>query len=143
MSVTVAAIMRQVNNFFAVGYMDGAFDVWGGVLNPAPDAAYVYVSGSMTHDGVWALKGGQLDGDTTPGESFTGRVWLLAPPADFLALCGEIAAYDEKNPAGAPASETFGEYTYTRPNVYTGGGPWQTVFAGRLARYRRMYTEVM
>lgn len=144
MSVTVAAIMRQINNHFAVGYMDGEFNVWGGVLSPAPvDAAYVYVSGSMMHDGAWPCSNGRLEGTASPSETFTGRVWLLAPPADFLALCAEISAYDDKNPVGAPASESFGEYSYTRPNVYTGGGPWQNVFRAQLAPYRRMYSEVL
>lgn len=144
MSVTVAAIMRQINNHFVAGYMDGEFNVWGGALSPAPvGAAYVYVSGSMMHDGAWACSNGRLEGDAGPAETFTGRVWLLAPPADFLALCAEISAYDEKNPAGAPVSESFGEYSYTRTNAYTGDGLWMTVFRSQLAPYRRMLPEVL
>jgi hypothetical protein len=75
-------------------------------------------------------------------EEFDGRVWLLKPPADFLDLCAEISAYDDKNPAGAYAQESFGGYSYSRRNA-GGSTAWQDVFAGRLASYRgKMFSEV-
>lgn len=140
MSVTVAAIMRQIRNHFVSGYLDATFAVEGGHISPAPAAPFVYIKGSAALDGVWECKGGQLVG-ADADETFTGRVWLLQPPRDFVQLCEEIAAYDEKNPTGAPQTENFGEYSYTRPNVYTGGGPWLTVFKAQLAPYRRMVEE--
>ena len=78
-----------------------------------------------------------------PDEQFTGRVWLLKPPADFLALCEEISTYDDKNPAGAYMQESFGGYSYMRRNSGERSTAWQDVFSGRLASYRNdMFTEV-
>lgn len=142
MSVSVAAVMRQVNNHFVRGYLDADFAVEGGFLMPAPAAPFVYITGSAMHDGVWEVRGGELVGDDAASEAFTGRVWLLKPPREFLALCREISAYNDKNPTGAPISERFGDYQVTRANEYTGGGGWEKVFSSRLAPYRKMFAEV-
>lgn len=138
MAVSIAAVMRFVNNYFERAYIDGTFTISGGVLSPAPAAPYVAIEGSAWHGGVYRLD--QLR--EHPEETFTGRVWALHPPDDFVQLCEEIAAYDEKNPAGALQSETFGEYSYTRAVGQTGVIGWQTAFAQRLIPYRRMFTEV-
>ena len=77
-------------------------------------------------------------------ETFTGRVWLLSPPASFIVLCDEIAEYDAKNPAGAYLSETFGEYSYQRSaNTQGVTSSWQSAFAARLADYQLLRSEVM
>lgn len=138
MKVSIAAVMRHVRNYFERGFIDGEFTVSGGVLTPMPRAPYVAISGSVWHDGVFRVD--QLR--ETPEETFTGRVWALHPPDDFVQLCEEIAAYDEKNPAGALQSESFGEYSYTRASGQSGVIGWQGVFAQRLTPYRRMFTEV-
>ena len=78
-----------------------------------------------------------------PDEAFAGRVWLLHPPDDFAALVEEIAAYDQRNPAGAYHSETFGDYSYIRSTNGDGAAlDWPQAFAQSLAPYRRMFTEV-
>lgn len=144
MAVSVAAVMRQCRNYFPTGYMDGTFRITGNVL-PGVDSPWVYISGSAYHDGVWQLADGYLTGRSVDGlgdESFDGRVWMLNPPEDFLELCKEIKAYEEKNPIGAFASESFGAYSYTRG---TGNGQaqgWPAAFSAQLAPYRRMFTEV-
>ena len=145
MAVSVAAVMRQINNFFEVGHNDGVTVISGNAIVPAPGAPYCCIKGSMFHDGVWQVCGGRLQDmpGLLPDEEFNGRVWLLSPPADFLALCEEISAYDDKNPAGAYQSESFGGYSYTRRFVgNSSSSAWQDVFAGRLMQYRRMFTEV-
>lgn len=142
MAVTVAAIMRQINNHFVSGYLDANFAVVGGYLKPAPAASFVYIVGSAGLDGVWEVNGGKLAGEDVADEAFTGRVWLLHPPREFLALCKEISAYHDKNPTGAPVSERFGEYQVTRTNEATGGGGWQQTFHAQLTPYRRMFPEV-
>lgn len=143
MAIAVAAVMRQINNHFVSGYLDADFAVEGGVLKPAPAASFVYIAGSAGLDGVWEVQGGKLVGDDVSDEAFTGRVWLLKPPREFLSLCKEISAYHDKNPTGAPASERFGDYQVTRANEYTGGGGWQKVFLAQLTPYRRMFPEVL
>lgn len=138
MSVSIAAVMRHIRNYFERDCAEGEFTVSGGVLSPAPAAAYFAIEGSLYHDGVY--RAGELK--ESPAETFTGKVWTLCPPADFIALCDEISAFDAANPANAMQSESFGDYSYSR--FSQGGAPvtWQSMFAGRLAPYRRMFTEV-
>lgn len=156
MTVSIAAVMRLVRNYFERECIEGSFAISGGVLEPMPDAPYIAISGSARHDGVFpasALSGeltgdelcGLIKHDIVPGkdETFDGKVWGLHPPDDFLALCEEISAYEDKNPIGAPQSESFGAYSYTRPSVGgTAGNGWEAAFSGRLLPYRRMFTEV-
>ena len=144
MAVSVAAVMRQCRNFFQTGYVDGTFSITGNRL-PVDDAPWVYVSGSAYHDGVWKLADGYLTGrdvDGLPDETFTGRVWILNPPADFLDLCAEIVDYEKKNPLGAYVSESFGAYSYTRNYRAGMDQSWAAMFSAQLAPYRKMYTEV-
>ena len=147
MAVSVAAVMRHCRNFFEVGYLDGTFRITGNALPDAKDAHFVYISGSLYHDGVWEICNGYLTGKSIEGledEEFDGRVWLLAPPIDFIETCKTIAEYEEKNPVGAMQSESFGEYSYTRQSLSGTNGltGWQAAFGGQLAPYRRMFTEV-
>lgn len=147
MAVSVAAVMRQINNFFEAGHIDGAIAISGNAIIPRPDYPWCYIEGSGYHDGVWKLCGGlmqDMDGHL-PDEEFDGRVWLLKPPADFLSLCEEISAYDDKNPVGAYLSESFGGYSYMRrgSSGKNGSASWMSAFESRLAPYRRrMFTEV-
>ena len=73
MAVSVAAVMRHIRNYFDRGYRYGDFSIIGGALTPAPDSAYVYIAGSVLHDGVWALSGDMLQGvpDGLRDESFS------------------------------------------------------------------------
>lgn len=143
MAVSVAAVMRQINNYFEYGCIFGPIAVSGNAVAPVPDSPWCCIKGSLSHDGVWQLRDGKLQDmpGTLPDEEFDGRVWLLAPPADFLALCEEISVYDDKCPAGAYMQESFGGYSYMRSQA--GSTAWQDVFAGRLAPYRKMYTGVV
>ena len=134
-------IMRYVNNYFVSGQKYGSFSICGNALS-IPDSGFVYISGSFYHDGVWSICNGLLQdipGDM-PDESFTGTVYFLNPPADFLRLCEEISLYAEKNPTGAWQSESFGAYSYNRGS--SAGQGWQTAFAARLRPYRRMFSEI-
>lgn len=142
--VTVEDVMQKVNNFFERAWYEGTFSISGGVLDVAetlPAGSWVAIEGSLLHDGVHQLtEGYKLEG---ADEEFSGRVWVLAPPAHFLELCKQIAEYDSKNPVGAMQSESFGTYTYTRQSGRNGGAAaWQDVYASLLTPYRRMYTGV-
>ena len=147
MAVSVAAVMRHCRNYFETGYMDGTFRITGNALSADVGGVhYVYISGSLMHDGVWEICNGYLTGRDVTGlmnEEFDGRVWLLAPPVDFLDLVREMQQYEEKNPVSAVIRETFGGYSKEIASV--NGVPLnvQTAFSTQLAPYkRRMYTEV-
>lgn len=145
MAVSVGAVMRHCRNFFERDYLDGTFRITGNALPEADGANFVYISGSMAHDGVWEVHDGCLSGgeiDYSASEEFEGRIWFLAPPLDFLELVETIKAYEEKNPVGALVQERFGEYSYMR-NMRSGADTgWATAFKNDLAQYRHMYTEV-
>ncbi len=141
MAVTIGSVMRHCRNYFERGLYEGAFTIQGGALvSPAlSDGRYVAISGSAYNDGVH-----QTGTDTLTDENFTGRVWLLSPPASFVSLSEEIAAWDEKNPTGAYTSESFGNYSYTRASDGQGGAiTWQSAFASRLRDYQMLTSEVM
>ena len=143
MTNTIAAVMRAVRNFFDRGYIEGEFSISGGVVSPTVEAPYVYISGSTSRDGVKKLSKSTIEADNHPNESFTGRVWLLHPPDDFLSLCSQIEAYEEKNAPGSLVSETLSEYSYRKATGKNGSLlTWEEAFAARLTPYRRMFTEV-
>ena len=146
MAVNVADVMAKCNNYFERSYLDGTFSIVGNVLLGLEDdpACWVYVSGSMRHDGVWEMRDGVLIGvpDDAGDEAFDGRLWFLAPPNGFLSLCKTIAEFDAKNPVGAYVQETFGSYSYVRSQT-AGASDWTKAFATQLAPYCRMYTEVV
>ena len=147
MTASVGSVMRYCRNFFEVGYVDGTFRITGNALSDVGDGVHwVYISGSMMHDGVWQICNGYLTGRSIEGledEEFDGRVWLLAPPIDFLETVKAMREYEEKNPISALSSETFGGYSRTWA---MGGKPSDrsamTVFRDSLTPYIRMYTEV-
>lgn len=137
----VAAAMRYCRNYFEAGSYDGLVTIQNGeIVNPAISGApYVAIKGSAYNNGVFAL-----GVDAMTDETFSGRVWALTPPAGFLALCAEIASYDQKNPAGAYVSESFGNYSYQRAqNTQGQAASWQGAFSSRLADYQRIVSEVM
>ena len=147
MTASVGSVMRYCRNYFEVGYVDGTFRITGNALSDVGDGVHwVYISGSMMHDGVWQICNGYLTGRSIEGledEEFDGRVWLLAPPVDFLETVKAMREYEEKNPVSALSSETFGGYSRTWA---MGGKPSDrsamTVFRDSLTPYIRMYTEV-
>lgn len=141
MAATIGSVMRHCRNYFERGYIDGQITIENGALSSPslPDGRYIAVSGSAYNDGVY-----RLGADAMTDETFTGRVWLLSPPASFVALAQEIAAWDAQNPSGAYTSENFGNYSYTKAGDGAGGvATWQSVFAARLRAYQLLTSEVM
>lgn len=145
MAVSVAAVMRRVRNFFESGYIDNAFVIRGGVLSMEDgsliDAPWVAISGSRYNNGVYPVVNGVVRG-AGRDESFSGRVWLLDPPPDFIELCKAISAFDDKRPPTDIVSESFGTYSYSTSGGGTAATGWGAVFHSLLAPYRKMFTEV-
>lgn len=141
MAVAMGSVMRHCRNYFETGSYDGEIVIEGGqLITPAlAHGRYIAIRGSAYNDGVHQV------GDALTDETFTGRVWVLSPPAAFVALVEEISAYDDKNPVGALQSESFGSYSYSRGSAgnVTGAAGWHGAFAGRLNDYQRLMSEVM
>lgn len=138
MTITIPDIMREIRNGFPVAVMEGPWRIDGGVLSPITgleDCRWIALEGSL-QDGVHPLgEGGAIP--CAWDESWTGRVWLLNPPPDFLHLCDEIIAWAEKKADPGVRSESFGAYSRTLAS-----SAWQDVFASALRPYRQMFSEV-
>lgn len=142
MTITIPDIMREIRNCFPVAAMDGTWRIEGSELLPSAGldtASWVCLEGAV-QCGVHPLENGVLP--CAWDESWTGRVWLLAPPADFLSLCQQIIDWGEHQPDPGVQSESFGAYSRTLQT--TSGLPlcWQDVFAAALRPYRQMFSEV-
>ncbi len=145
MTISVPDLMRETRNYFPAAALDASWTLQGGALSPAESlhpGDWVAVTGSLHNGGVYRLG----PGCTIPGaadETWAGRVWLLAPTADFLALAEEISAWAARQGDGLAARESFGAYSRELATDAAGQPiTWQARFARQLLPYRRMYTEV-
>ena len=141
-----ADVMREVRNCFVTGQCTGTWSLEAGRLTPGDllmPGDWIALRGSALNDGIYELdREGCLMGETRD-EVFTGEVWFLQPPAEFLALCEEIAAWADEHPPEDLEEERFGDYSWRRMRDACGlPVDWRVVFRGRLLPYRRMYGEV-
>lgn len=127
----------------------GDFAIVGGQITPSIDLPtdYIRIVGSHLNDGVHKVS----DADLVDEGTFHGAVWIMSPPADFLALVSEIESWQEMNgkadsTAMSPfQSESFGGYSYSKAsgsgNAESGGASvptWAGAYANRLKLYRRI-----
>lgn len=156
MRVLLGEVMKSINNYFEVSYMDKEFTIDDdGTLSNSSWLKYgqwIAVTGSIFHNGVWKFEDSKLsrmtlDADeeihVLPGETFEGRIWSLAPPMQFIETCKQIGEFAAKMPVGALASESFGAYSHSYQRSATGGVvTWNEQFKNALDTYRHMFTEV-
>ena len=139
MTIKVSDEMRHVRNHFVQDCITGDFRHENGVLTPSAAFApgmWIAVTGSDAPRGVYQLD--EQGGIPNLGDAaFTGCIYRLAPPADFIRLCGDIACWAAANPDPAVSSEKLGEYSVSRRAV-----TWEGAFAPALAPYKRMFAEV-
>lgn len=129
----------------------GDFAIVDGEITPSFDIQtdYIRIVGSHKNDGVH--KRGDSGFDLADEGEFHGAVWVMSPPADFLALVAEIEAWQAKysaldSQAMSPYnSESFGGYSYSKSSggnttggSASGAASWVAAYAGRLNIYRRI-----
>lgn len=145
----LSEICAEIKNYFTyrTDKHPGKYKVEGGVLVPSVEflTGYYAVFGSRKNNGVHKTTDVLKD-----EEEFVGSVWIMSIPDDFLALVEEIGAWQEKyggvdSEAQSPFySESFGGYSYTKSAGSTSGtansaaSTWQSVYAARLNRWRRV-----
>ena len=149
------AVLEYLNNWFERNPVtrerrihSGRLSVEGGRLVGMPEGfaaegQYVRIRGSRLNDGVrpWPC-GGQLEDEP----EFTGSVWALSVPKAVTDLAAEVAEWCAKygDVQDSPyVSESFGGYSYTKAaasgsQAGAGGSTWQSVFAARLAPWRKL-----
>lgn len=145
----IGEIMAYLNNYFERCSIDGDFTVAADGSLSFKDQLdgfqFIAILGSTHSDGVHRVVDGCIENVTRMDDHFTGRVWLLSPPAGLVRLSEEIAAYAQKSAqsVGPFTSETFfGDYSYTKATGAHGVLTWQEQYASALMPYRRMFTEV-
>lgn len=145
----IDVICREIRNYF-VNDEDkfiNNYTIIDGILTPSvqiQEGQYYRIVGSVFNDGVYIKGSEQL----TDEAEFRGAVWLMKPPKAFIELVNDITAWQDKYGGVSSAamspynSESFGGYSYsknatTSNNSGVGGANWKSVFAARLAPYRR------
>jgi hypothetical protein len=149
-----------LKNWFVDKQCYGNFKIVNGVISyadgtelPLQDGQYFrIVTGSIYNLGViTSFQGDSNTATESPDlkdEEFTGCVWTMAVPQDVIALANDIKAWRDKyegvdSPMMSPYnSESFGGYSYSKSSGSTAdgsnGSSWQSVFANRLTRYRKV-----
>lgn len=122
----------------------GDFAIENGMITPSFDLPtdYIRIVGSHLNDGVHKVS----DNDLKDEGTFHGAVWVMSPPAEFLALASEIEAWQAKyggieSDAMSPFnSESFGGYSYSKSGggSSANGASWQGAYKSRLNVYRRI-----
>lgn len=108
---------------------------------------YYRIIGSTFNDGVH--KYGDAT-DVLEDERFVGAVWLMAVPKDVITLCADIQAWQNKYGSADSVnmspftSESFGGYSYSKGSTSSDSKTisavptWESTFASRLARYKKI-----
>ncbi len=147
------SVMREVKNFFEISSETGGFSLAGGKIalkDKYKAGQYILLSGSLLANGVYKIAADENGVYTLEGaavdEDWSGIVFGLAVPPDFVALCAEIKAFND-NPANAPSAITGetvkGHYTWSKATGANGTpAGWREVFRTRLQPFRKMFTGV-
>lgn len=143
------------NHFVRTAHPD-TYTITGGALalTFAKEGQRLWIVGSDLNDGVytWHAAGLKDDDDkaavTLKDETFSGTVLTMAPPAEFLALADEIAAWEAQygDAVNSPyqSEDVIGVYNYSKKQAASGGNggsadatSWQGIFRARLIPYMR------
>lgn len=145
-------ICAEIKNYFTweKDKHFGDFTIENGQIVPSFDIPtdYIRIVGSHLNDGVH--KRGENGFELADEDTFHGAVWIMSPPAHFLALVGEIETWQEMNGKADSAamgpfqSESFGGYSYSKASSGSSSSEssnvptWQAAYASRLNMYRRI-----
>ena len=139
----ITELCEYLNNYFwrvkrnvKMTISNGTFEV--DFLQPGQ---YFRIVGSLFNDGVHVYPATDLQ-----DEEFNGSIWSMAVPETVIDLASEIDQWRTKyeninSQAMSPfTAESFGNYSYSKTASTNEGSSnnWQTVFASRLAPYRRL-----
>ncbi len=144
-------LLLYLKNFFDVKRIYGTFKIEDGYITEDGhsvailDKQFFRVVGSIFNDGVYQYHE-DAPLDLPINETFTGSIWLLAIPDDVMLLVADIESWRAKYETidgqllSPFQSESFGGYSYSKATPTNGsqGNTWQTAFANRLQRYRKL-----
>lgn len=116
------------------------------------DGVYIYADDYIIRDATWedVLQDNKNWGDLTEtewgslkhaelvDEKFHGAIWPMRMPRAFKILAKEIEEYNASEaakPSPYTSESISGHYSYTKADP--GDSAWQSVFAGKLKRWRK------
>lgn len=144
MEKALTELCTYLNNFFWRSKRDVKLIISGGTFSVdfLQRGQYFRIIGSTFNDGVHKYPTTDLH-----DEEFKGSIWAMAVPETVIDLSAEISDWQKKygsvdSEAMSPfTSESFGNYSYSKGSASSeSGNPngWETVYASRLAPYRRL-----
>jgi hypothetical protein len=124
----------EINNYFNYGIVyTGRYKIENGTIKTRFEPGQFFrIVGSKFNDGVYRQPASDLT-----DEEFCGAIWPMDVPPDVFRLIDEIQDWKAKYGAVGDSpykSESFDGYSYTKD----GNGTWQSVFADRMNRYRKL-----
>ena len=152
----ISEICAELRNYFLRDYVNpeqymhsGSFVIADGEMQSLPFlkvGQYYRIIGSTFNDGVHkygARNRNADDYETLTNEEFEGTIWEMFVPKEVVDLSAEIQNWISNNAdtINSPyQSESFGGYSYTKAVSSTGklSTDWQSHFAGKLNRWRRL-----
>lgn len=152
----ISELCAELRNYFLRDYVNpeqymhsGSFVIANGEMQSLPFlkfGQYYRIVGSTFNDGVHKYSAnhrGAEDSETLIDEEFEGTIWEMFVPNEVVDLSEEIQDWVSNNAdtINSPyQSESFGGYSYTKAIASTGklSTDWQSHFAGKLNRWRRL-----
>lgn len=118
--MNIGPICRELRNYFTQQSNKhwGTYTIENGNINASFLIPYQYfaIFGSKLNDGVYVNDAGGLA--SLKDETFTGSVWDMRVPAEFIALCEDLDKFNAKVDElqlidKGYASESWGGYSYS------------------------------
>lgn len=153
----ISELCAELRNYFLRDYVNpehyihyGSFVIANGDIQSLPFlkfGQFYRIVGSTFNDGVHKYSAnhhrGAEDSETLTDEEFEGAIWEMFVPKEVVDLSAEIQDWISKNAdtINSPyQSESFGGYSYTKAIASNGklSTDWQSHFAGKLNRWRRL-----
>lgn len=135
---------RDMDKFYGTITISGGELV--GFSDRLQNGQYFRIVGSVFNDGVYQYPATDLTDETFEN----GAVWAMAIPKGFIDIVSEVTAWQSKYGTADSAamspfnSESFGGYSYSKSSGNATGSAtnnpnaWQSVFASRLARWKKI-----
>ena len=147
MKVNITGLCRELKNYFTTDRdkHSGTYTISNGDISPKGfliPYQYFAVFGSKLNDGVY--QNVEEDLARLRDETFTGSVWDMSVPADFIELCLDMDKFKAKVEElellnKGYASESWGGYSYSLSSSAPASMQmWQNRIDRSLAMWRKL-----
>ena len=147
-------VCEHIHNYFIKDVLEGSFEIADAMISlPLIEGQRFLIRGSVLNDGMYTYHETWIGNDDDSevvglqAESFAGTISALAVPPAVIALAGEIKAWVDKfgDQVNSPyqSESVLGVYSYQLKGSAQSGGSqqpvtWQSIFADRLNRWRKV-----